>query len=386
LRQPDKIGVAGLGVADMRIAHLVSPVVHNGVATAVAALIEQQARAGHDVLVVARKTSWIAHKAFPATVTRLTSEFTVAPSALRATGSAIREWGADVLHGHGSRANKALMVFRIAAGAPAVMTAHHRSLQIPWRFADAVIAPSQPTAQFYLARHLVARRRMHVIPNLFDVTAFAPATAIARGIARDRLGLRRDALVFGTVGSIDDRKRQVDLLPVLRRLVAAGLDAELLLIGRARPATVAAWSHRLADPLIAGRVHLAGHRDDASALVPALDFFILASRQEEGPIAPLEAMAQAVPVVATDVGNMADLLPSDRIVAIGDIAAMADRAGLLLRDRALRAAAGAADRIRLAALLAPEIILPQIERVYRLAIDAARRRGAATRPRQSALR
>jgi glycosyltransferase involved in cell wall biosynthesis len=174
------------------------------------------------------------------------------------------------------------------------------------------------------------------------------------------------------------------MVRILRVLVEAGHDAELLLVGgdAAEPDFTKSLHEAIADPLVAGRVHLAGYRIDAMELLPASDVFLCTSVVEEAPIAPLEALAREIPVISTDVGNMADLMPPDRIFMIGDVAGMAGAAAQLLASPALRALEGTAGRRRVREKLSPDVILPRIEAIYRAAIARARDRGRKVRDTQ----
>lgn len=360
----------------MKIAHLVSQKALNGVATSVTALINEQIRAGHEIMLVHPRDSWIGDQSFVGPVKRLESSFRTIPADLRNTGYPIRDWGRTLVHAHGSRANKLLMIFTLADGAPAVMTAHARQFQLPWRFAHAVIGLSQSTADYYTNRLLVSRRRMHILPNLFDADALRAASTEAKSRARSMLGIRDEAFLLGSVGLICGRKRQVDALRILKQLVLNGLDAELVLIGgEDSDDRMADWAGLLADPVIKDRVHLPGQREDAVALVAGMDVYLCTSRAEQAPIAPLEAMAQEVPVLSTDVGNMPDLLPKSRIFTAGDIGAMAAAAEQFARNEDLRRQTGATDRATVVERLSPALILPRIERVYRAALGRARDRG-----------
>lgn len=360
----------------MKIAHLVSHASLNGVATSVKALIDEQLRSGHQVMLVHPRDSWIGEQRFAGPVERLESSFKTVPAELRATGYPIRDWGRTLVHAHGSRANKIAMVFTIADGVPAVMTAHSRQFQLPWRFAHAVIGLNQPTADYYTRRLLVSRRRMHVLPNMFDADALCPTSEKARAGARATLGIRNDAFLLGSVGLICDRKQQDDALRLLKRLVAKGVDAELLLIGDlSKDNPIAGWQELVSDPAIEGRVHLPGSRLDAVQLVAGMDLFLCTSNAEQAPIAPLEAMAQEVPVISTDVGNMPEMLPKSRIFPIGDVDGMTNAAERLALDDELRRKAGATDRATVAERLSPAHIQPRIERVYRAALGRARDRG-----------
>lgn len=360
----------------MKIAHLVGHSALNGVATSVKALVDAQLRAGHEIVLVHRPGSWIEKQTFAAPLTLLECDYRTIPSTIRETGYAVRDWNPALVHAHGSRANKLAMVWRIASGVPTVMTAHSKQFQIPWLFAHQIIGLSAETVRYYRTR-LLARGNIHDVPNLFDARSLVPVTPQRRRAARERLGMREEALVLGSVGSICDRKRQTDMVHVLEALVGRGFDAELLLVGgveREQPFRDQ-FDAACARPAVAGRIHLPGKRPDAVELVAAMDVFLCMSRKEEAPIAPLEAMAQQVPVLSTRTGNMPSLLPPERLVDIGGITAAAQVAQDLLASRAPREAAGAADRRSVMDRLSPEAILPRIEAIYRLAISGARRQG-----------
>ena len=125
----------------------------------------------------------------------------------------------------------------------------------------------------------------------------------ARSRARRALGLPEDAIVVGAVGRLTYQKAPEDFLAALRLL--------------GRPGAVGVWvgggelAGRVAS--LAGRqpgapVILAGQRTDVPALLPAFDVFTLPSRYEGLPTAVVEAMVSGVPVVATAVNAVADLV------------------------------------------------------------------------------
>jgi len=98
-----------------------------------------------------------------------------------------------------------------------------------------------------------------------------------------------------------------------------------------------------------GRVRLAGERSDVPALLADSDVFVLSSRSEGLPVSVLEAMAAELPVVASDVGGLAELVVDGEtgiLVPPGDAPALAAALGRLIEDRALRRALGAGGRAR----------------------------------------
>jgi glycosyltransferase involved in cell wall biosynthesis len=161
-------------------------------------------------------------------------------------------------------------------------------------------------------------------------------------------GIGPGAFVVGFTGNIRPVKGVDVLLRALAR-VPPPLGVHVLLVGEVRDRRI----RRLAsDPAIRAAVHLAGFRRNAAALAGACDAFVMPSVSREGlPRAVIEAMAQGVPPIVSDVGGMPELVvdgecglvvpprdPDALAQAIGTLAGNRDRAGTIGRK--------AQDRIR----------------------------------------
>jgi len=124
------------------------------------------------------------------------------------------------------------------------------------------------------------------------------ADAHRRARARQRLGLPAHAVVVGAVGRLTYQKAPEDFLAALDRL--------------ARPDVLGVWigDGELGASLRngGGRVRFVGERDDVAALLPAFDVFVQPSRYEGLPLAVVEAMRCGVPVVATAVNAVPDVV------------------------------------------------------------------------------
>jgi glycosyltransferase involved in cell wall biosynthesis len=91
---------------------------------------------------------------------------------------------------------------------------------------------------------------------------------------------------------------------------------------------------------VSDRVHFLGVRQDVAELLSASELFALAAHWEGSPIAVIEAMAAGLPVVATAVGGVAELVEhgaTGLLAPAGDIAALADALACLTRDPQRRA-------------------------------------------------
>jgi len=191
-------------------------------------------------------------------------------------------------------------------------------------------------------------RRIYGIPdcpcifNGIPVEHYAAPT-VAREAWRRREGFRASDLLFVTVARLDPRKNQALAI----RAFAAARDglgpAHLLLAGEGR-AEVRAGLEALAARLgIGDRVRLLGRRTDVPDLLGAADAFVLPSEFEGNPLTVMEAMAAGLPVVATAVGGVPELVQdgaSGLLVPPGDEAALGSALRALATDPDRRAAMG----------------------------------------------
>ncbi|MFM7062581.1 MAG: glycosyltransferase, partial [Actinomycetes bacterium] len=171
----------------------------------------------------------------------------------------------------------------------------------PLRRAEQVVALSPGIADWLIANFDVPASRVTVIPNAVDVTSFPPRTPAARQSMRASLGLDDDTFVLGYLGALSAEKRP--LLAV--EATAARPGAHLVLAGDGpQQEEVEEAAARLAP----GRVHLLGTVRRPAEVLAGLDALLLPSRTEGMPASLIEAALVGVPVVATAVGTVPDLL------------------------------------------------------------------------------
>ncbi len=227
----------------------------------------------------------------------------------------------DVVHTHCAKAGLAGRVAARRAGIPWIVHTYHgfpfhgfqsaarRRVYVSierrlGRSTDVALCVGAGVAAEAVRRELIAPERVMTIgvavagPD--HMTARDPA---ARRRARMALGLPGDATVVGAVGRLTYQKAPEDFVAALSEL--------------SRPDVVGVWVGggeladrvaRLAQAAPVPRVVLAGERTDVLDLLPAFDIFVLPSRYEGLPTAIVEAMLCGVPVVATAVNAVPDLV------------------------------------------------------------------------------
>jgi glycosyltransferase involved in cell wall biosynthesis len=186
---------------------------------------------------------------------------------------------------------------------------------------DAVVAVSRPLVD-RLTRAGVPAPKIQLIPN-----GRAPGRPATRDEARRLLGLAASTRVVGWVGRLTPEKGP-DIL--LEAAASLPVDVHVSLVGEG---PMRADLERRAESLgLDSRVRWHGIVDSADRLLSAFDVVVLSSRTEGTPMVLLEAMAAGVPVVASAVGGVPDvvsdreaiLTPADdpRALAAGIVAAL----------------------------------------------------------------
>jgi glycosyltransferase involved in cell wall biosynthesis len=178
------------------------------------------------------------------------------------------------------------------------------------RKAARVISVSESLRQFALSLG-VDPARARTIPNGIDTAVFFPRD---RAECRRKHGIADGCKVVLSVGALIERKGHHRAVQALQELAAEGVKADLLIAGaRGREGAFEEQIRSLVARLdMQDRVRFLGQVPPAilPELMSAADVLCLASDREGWPNAVNEAMGCGCPVVATDVGGLADLIPS----------------------------------------------------------------------------
>src|SRR5882724_4426616 len=260
----------------MRVLHVLAPAAHiGGLERVVATLSRGQACAGDDVhvAVVDHGTPVASLGLSDAGIVR--HSIRVPPHAYMAERQALatlsRHIQPDVIHTHGYRPDVIHGSVARRLGVPAVSTVHGftgggpRNVMYTWlqcralRSFDAVAAVSVPIRTRLLSAG-VAAPRVHVVPN-----ACEPAALLARGPARELLGLKSNAFTVGWVGRLSPEKGAEIFVSALARLSDLPLEAVVVGDGAERP-RLQAMARALG---LAQRIHWCGEVADAARYLTA---------------------------------------------------------------------------------------------------------------------
>lgn len=303
--------------------------------------------------------------------TRLHPVFYWAEAALLADALASKQIGHIHAHFANAGGEVALIASRLL-GASFSLTLHgHSDLEQthPRRLAALVSEASFVACVTDAMREAVAarvpgsRNKLHVVRCGLDAEGLTPAARSAAPGANAQLRLLH-------VGRLSPEKNQALLLDAFVDALAAGVDAELRIVGAGPDRD--ALTRQLSAPGLAGRAQLLGPLAGAalSAEYAAADVLVMSSRMEGLPVVLMEALAQGVPCIAPAVGGIPELITGANgwLFPVGDRAALAacltaasrERAGLAARGAAGRAAVLAAHDVRvnaaaLRALFAPAL-------------------------------
>ena len=225
----------------------------------------------------------------------------------------------DVVHTHGYRPDVIDASVARELGIPIVTTAHGFTGG-PWRNRfyeylqrrafrrfDAVVAVSRPLGE-RLTRAGVLSARIHTVPN-----AWRPlALTLEREAARRALGIPLEDFVVGWVGRLSREKGPDVLIDSLALLADVPVAASIVGSGTQRD-----WLEARAEQRrIGDRIRWHGLVPEAERLFPAFDVFVLSSRTEGTPVVLFEAMSAGVPIVATAVGGVPDVVSAEQVLLV----------------------------------------------------------------------
>ncbi|HEU4950937.1 MAG TPA: glycosyltransferase [Holophagaceae bacterium] len=245
---------------------------------------------------------------------------------------------------------------------------------------DLTISNSQAGVAYMVSRRVLTLRKTRVIPNgMF--TADYPSPAPREEVRRE-LGLDPEDFLWLAVGTLNPAKDYPGLLQAAARCAEAEPRFRLRIAGGGEAR--AGLEAEAAALGLQDRVAFLGKRADVPRLFKAADGFVLSSAWEGLPNAVMEALASGLPVVATDVGGVRELIEPGRsgwIVPPRDPDALGRALQeVMALDGEARAAAGAEGRARMVAGHDNTRVADRWEQELRQAVAAKRGRGRRAAP------
>ncbi len=255
----------------------------------------------------------------------------------------------DVVHAHSSKAGALARVAATGCGAARIYTPHamrtmdptlHPVIREVYRLievglsrtaSDAIICVSEFERRHVISQGIPASR-LHVVPNGIPQPPQVDRTAV-----RASLGLGSSETCIGFIGRLVPQKAPERFVAAVARIAERNPDVRGLVVGTG--ALQAQVHARAREAGIERRMIWVTERPGPEVL-PAFDILAMPSLYEGMPYVLLEALANRVPVVATDVGGVAEAI-DDQITGFvipqHDSEALVDRLALLVNNLALRA-------------------------------------------------
>jgi glycosyltransferase involved in cell wall biosynthesis len=246
------------------------------------------------------------------------------------------------------------------SGLPAVHTLHTfgypnasakelRRMRIVWwalrRFHDRIIAVSAAVGDDARRNGGIAAQKLAVIYNGIDTTRYVPRVGVERLSGRSALGIPAGAKLVITVAVLRREKGIQTLIEAWPSILRAVPDAYYLIVGDG------AYRPQLDECVqrhaVAERVIFAGERSDIPELLAGSDLFVLPTLDDVLPTVLAEAMASSLPIVASRVGGVPEMVEPGRnglLVPPADRDKLAEACIRLLRDPKEAQALGRAGR------------------------------------------
>ena len=203
-----------------------------------------------------------------------------------------------------------------------------------------IVLPSKTLMRIARDVWRMSQRQLHYVPNGIDLARFSPPS-----LSPAQSG---EETIIGTVAALRPEKNVGRLIRAFHQATLND-PARLVIVGdgpqRSELEVLAATLG------VSRRVHFAGHVPQPESLMKSFDIFAMSSDTEQMPISLLEAMAAGLPTAATDVGDIASMLPDigRAFVTPCADAALATALATLIRDPTLRLALGQASRTKASA-------------------------------------
>ncbi len=266
--------------------------------------------------------------------------------AFRRLLAVLRQERPQIVHAHLRYASIWGVVAARLCGIPLLATLHLLPDGAPWwsrdgirerlmcwlldHWSSGVIAVSAAVGRAYAGAGLIRERRLRVVHNGVDCDSILEG-AVAGPALRRELGIEAARPLVTTISVLRPGKGVEVLLAAVPHVLERVPEAVFLVVGDGPERC--ALERQAAALGGSGRVRFLGHRRDVPRILGASSLFVLASHGDAFPTVLLEAMAAGLPVVASDVGGIPEIVEAEtgRLVPPGDAAGLAGSIVALLQ-------------------------------------------------------
>lgn len=283
----------------------------------------------------------------------------------------IRQYQPDLLHTHSSKAG---LLGRLAAqwagGIPAIFTDHGWAFaaELPWYW-KLLAVPSEQVAALWCSRIITVSEYDLCLAIQYRITSVDKLVKIYLGLPDTCHNANPGKTKLVRIVMVARFAPQKDQSLLVSALAGIEQEFELLLVGDGSTRShVESLAYQLG---LQAKVKFLGARSDIDKILEDAHIFVLATNWESFGLTSVEAMRAGLPVVATDVGGVSEVVVDGEtgfLVPKGDVVAMRERLYQLIADHDLRIRMGQAGRKRYETNFTLERMLNQTLEVYQSVI------------------
>ena len=278
----------------------------------------------------------------------------------------------DIVHAHSSRDAWLAGAAGKLLGIPVFRTRHLLTpIGGPFvysRLTDYVLTVSEDVRRYLISTGVPAEKIISV-PTGIDLKRFDPARTDLVDM-RARFGLAREAFVIGVIAVLRSRKGHRFLLQAVKQLLPEFPPLRLVIVGDGPQQQNI--RNLIKELGLEQQVLMVGQQDDIPSILKALDAFVLPAQEEALGTALVEATAMGVPVIATRIGGIPEVLgDAGLLFTVDDVAALVNHLRTLMRSPELAARLRRDGMARARALYDENLMVRRTEDLYLKALGAA---------------
>ncbi len=261
----------------------------------------------------------------------------------------LKKTGPDIFHLHLASPGESTLPILAShfAGIPVTVTTEHSPSYFPLekfyskrikrfsqRYVDLNIALSESGQQFLIHKYAMDPGKMRVVYNGVHIPESLPEEE--KEAVRESLGVRKGSSIITTISEITEKKGIDLLIQAFELLIQKKHPFQLLVIGEGP--LRGELQNRYRHFAESHDIHFLGYQRDVRSYLSISDLFVLPSLGEELPFSILEAMAAGVPVIATDVGGIPEIIrhgESGWLIKPGEAHELTSALSYLMHDKTM---------------------------------------------------